>query len=123
MCVNILTFANNLMNFQEKPEQWSKIDMIPLPKSGDLSEPTNYRGVSLSSVVAKCINKLILNRIQPKLEVHLRPNQNGFRPGRSTTAHILALRRLIEGVRSHCKNPLLYILTLKKHLIQSIEKK
>ena len=31
----------------------------------------------------------------------LRPNQNRFRPGRSTTSHILALRRIIDGVKSH----------------------
>ena len=30
---------------------------------------------------------------------YLRPNQNGFRPGRSTTAHILALRGLIKAVK------------------------
>ena len=44
---------------------------------------------------------MILNRIQPEIDKYLRPNQNGFRPGRSTTAHILALRRLIEGVQSN----------------------
>ena len=31
----------------------------------------------------------------------LRNNQTGFRPGRSTPTHILALRRLIEGITSH----------------------
>jgi len=30
----------------------------------------------------------------------LRMNQNGFRPKRSTLAKILALRRLIEGIKS-----------------------
>ena len=43
---------------------------------------------------------MLLNRIQPILDPLLRPNQNGFRPGRSTTSHILALRRIIEGVKS-----------------------
>ena len=94
----LLNFANKLLNDNEKPKQWSEIDMIPLPKTGDLSDTGNYRGISLSSIVAQFVNKMILNRIQPKLDQHLRPNQNGFRPGRSTTAHILALRRLIEGV-------------------------
>ena len=30
----------------------------------------------------------------------MRTNQNGFRPGRSTLAQILTLRRLLEGVKS-----------------------
>ena len=44
---------------------------------------------------------MIFNRIRPKINPHLRPNQNGFRPEKSTAVHILALRRLIERVRSH----------------------
>ena len=44
---------------------------------------------------------MILNRIQPFINPLLRNNKNGFRPGRSTTTHILALRRLIEGIKSH----------------------
>ena len=42
---------------------------------------------------------MILNRIRPHLDCHLRKNQNGFRSGRTTTSQILALRRLIEGVK------------------------
>ena len=94
----ILTFANGLFK-EEKPEQWTTGNLIPLPKSGDLSDFNNYRGIMLSSVAAKMTNRMILNRIQPILDEHLRPNQNGFRPGRSTTAHTLALRRLMEGVK------------------------
>lgn len=56
------------------------------------------------------VNKMLLNRIQPKLDPHLRPNQNGFRPKRSTTAHILGLRRIIEGVkRNHLKAAILFV--------------
>ena len=38
---------------------------------------------------------MLLNRMKPSLEEVLRDNQNGFRPGRSTTSHILALRRIM----------------------------
>ena len=95
-----LSFANKLLQ-GDKPDQWSTNNIIPLPKSGDLSVCANYRGIALSVVAAKITNKMILNRIQPEIDKYLRPNQNGFRPGRTTTAHILVLRRLIEGIRSH----------------------
>ena len=99
----LLEFANKLLNNNIKPDQWSEIDMLPLPKSGDLSLTANYRGISLSSMVATLANKMILNRLQPKIDKHIRPNQNGFRPGQSTTSHIFALRRLIEGVKTRNK--------------------
>lgn len=59
------------------------------------------------------VNKMILNRMQPKMDKHLRPNQNGFRPGCSTTAHILALRRLI-GVKSHNRKAIIIYVDFKK---------
>ena len=41
-----------------------------------------------------------MNRIQPIVDTLLRNNQNGFRPGRVTIIHILAIRRLIEGFKT-----------------------
>ena len=53
---------------------------------------------------------MILSRIQSKTDKCLRPIQNGFRPGRRTTSHVLPLRRLIEGVKSkNLKAIILYI--------------
>ena len=53
---------------------------------------------------------------QVKIDKHLRPNPNRFWPGRSTTAHILALRRLIEheGVKSHNLKAVVVFIDLKK---------
>ena len=110
----LLEFANKLLNDNIKPDQWSEIDMLPPPKSGDLSLTANYRGISLSSMVAKLVNKMILNRLQPKINKHLRPNQNGFRPGRSTTSHILALRRIIQGVKTRNKEAIILYVDFRK---------
>lgn len=96
----VLEFCNDALIDGKKPDQWSVSNIIPIPKKGDLSDPQNYRGISLSSLVAKTLNRMVLNRIKPEFEKILRNNQNGFRPGRSCAQHILALRRLIEGVKS-----------------------
>ena len=96
----LLNFANRLLLNHDKPAQWSTSNIIRVPKKGDLSKAGNYRGISLNAISAKLVNRLILNRIQPTLDKKLRSNQNGFRPGRSTQSQILALRRLIEGVKA-----------------------
>ena len=64
--------------------------------------------------MAKTVNRLILNRIQPALDPLLRYNQNGFRPGRSTTTHILALRRLIEGVKANNLKAIITFIDFRK---------
>ena len=87
----ILSYANGLLTHHEKPDQWSIFNLIPVPKSGDLGDTENYRGIALSVVMAKLTNKMILNRLLI-LDKLLRPNQNGFRPGRSMMSYILALR-------------------------------
>ena len=84
---------------RHKPEQWSLSNISPIPKSGDLRQTDNYRGICLSSVIAKLYNRMILNRIRPAIDPHLRENQNGFRENRSTVAQVLALRRIIKGVK------------------------
>ena len=42
-----------------------------------------------------------MNRIRSLIDPKLRFNQNGFRPKRSTVAQVLALRRIIEGVKAN----------------------
>ena len=96
----ILSFCNNALVNGEKPSQMFLLNTVPIPKSRDLSLSGNYRGISLSSIVAKTYKRLILNRIRPVLDSHLRTNQNGFRVG-TTVGHILALCRLIEGIKSN----------------------
>ena len=110
----VLKFANKLLLNLEKPDQWSESNLIPIAKSGDLRLGGNYRGIMLNSLVLKITNKMMLNRIQPTLDPHLRPNQNGFRPGRTTTAQILALRRIIEGVKSRNLSAIITFIDFRK---------
>lgn len=59
----ILGICNLALTRNEKPAQWSLSNIIPVPKSGDLSNPDNYRGISLTCIAAKMYNCMILNRL------------------------------------------------------------
>ena len=82
--------------------------ILPFPKKGDLGLAKNYRGITLTSIAAKIYNALLRNHREPKIDNILGKNQNGFRRNRSTTSQILAIRRILEGVRA--KNLLATIL-------------
>ncbi len=110
----ILDFCNQALLNNRKPDQWSILNLIPVPKSGDLSNTANYRGISLSSIVAKTYNRMLLNRIRPHLDDKLRPNQCGFREHRSTVSQILALRRLIEGIQDKNLSAVMTFIDFKK---------
>ena len=83
------------------PDQCITSVIVPLPKKGDLSLMTNYRRISLLSIAAKVYNKILLNRIRDEVDLILRKNQAGFRPGRSCAQQIHILRRVLEGFRDY----------------------
>ena len=57
---------------------------------------------------------MVLNRLKPRIENLPRDNQNGFRPGRSTTSHILALRRIFEGAKAKNLTAVMLFIDFKK---------
>ena len=85
----------------EKPEQWSLLNIIPVPKSGNLCDTNNYRGISHSSLIAKLYNRMLIYQIRPVLDPLLRFNRNGLRQNRKNVGQILALRRLKEGIQQN----------------------
>ena len=110
----ILDICNTALIQRDIPRQWAILNIIPIPKSGDLRSTSNYRGISLSSVVAKAYNKMILNRIKTGIDDKLRINQNGFRNNRNTTGHILAMRRILEGAKKKNLPALFTFIDFKK---------
>ncbi|XP_072028291.1 uncharacterized protein [Amphiura filiformis] len=83
------------------PDQWSILNIIPIPKA-EVKEVTTVASAYPQYIVAKTFNRMILKilRIRPEIDRLLRNNQNGFRAGRTTVSHILALRRIIEVVNA-----------------------
>ncbi|KAJ8375765.1 hypothetical protein SKAU_G00063450 [Synaphobranchus kaupii] len=57
---------------------------------------------------------MILNCLRPVLDPLLRPQQNGFREKRMTIEQILALRRIIEGVRNRNLPAIMTFIDFKK---------
>ena len=110
----LLSLCNEVYLNHIPPSAWLLSGILPFPKKGDLTSPSNYRGISLTSLAAKIYNKMLLNRLTPFLEPILRKNQNGFRKGRTTIAQILSLRRIIEEMKNHNKEVTLCFVDFKK---------
>ena len=95
-------YKHSVLKFlPDTPEQWITNVIVPLPKKGDLSLMTNYRGISLMSIAAKVYNKILSMRIRDHIDHVLRKNQAEFLPGRSCSEQIHILRRLIEAFGSY----------------------
>ena len=110
----VLGFVNQAYTEGGIPEKWKILIIVPVPKKGDLTKPDNYRGISLISLVMKLYNRLIMNRLRPALDPLLRTAQNGFRAKRTTVGQIVALRRLLEGVRANNLSCVLTFIDFRK---------
>ena len=93
----LLRHCNAVYN-QNPIDRWTKGCILPFPKMCDFGLAKNYRGITLTSIVAKIYNALLRNHIVPQIDKILRKNQNGFRRNRSTTSQILTIRRILEGL-------------------------
>jgi len=110
----MLGFINQAYEEGSIPEKWKTLVIVTVPKKGDLTKPDNYRGISLISLVMKLYNRLIMNRLRPALDPLLRNSQNGFRQKRTTVGQIVALRRLLEGVRAENLSCVLTFIDFRK---------
>ena len=68
----MLGFVNQAFTTGYIPERWKTLIMARLPTSGDIFNPSIFRGISLISLVMKLHNKMIMNRLRPALDLLLR---------------------------------------------------
>jgi len=93
----LLDVCNKVLNGHTPPWQWKTNVIIPIPKKSTSQHMEDFRGITLMSVTAKIYNRMLLNRICELINALLRPEQAGFRRGRSCTEQIHTLRRIMEG--------------------------
>ncbi len=73
------------------PTEWKMAYVVPIFKKGSVTEPTNFRPVSLTISTCKVMESVIRNVIWPFWDMHhlISCNQHGFRPKCSCTTQML----------------------------------
>jgi hypothetical protein len=61
------------------PNSWSEGNIIRIPKSGDLTNCNNWRGITLLSIPSKVFRIVLISRITEAVDKKLRQEQAGFR--------------------------------------------
>ena len=82
---------NKSLESSEIPDEWKKGKITALFKKGSKKVASNYRPVSLTSIVYKCLEKIVRERIISfmKNEKLFSNRQYGFISGRSTQLQLL----------------------------------
>jgi len=80
-----ITIAFDVNSFKgiitgEVPEDWRLANVTPIYKKGCREDPGNYRPVSLTSVLGKIMEQVVLREITQHVRYNrgIRPSQHGF---------------------------------------------
>ena len=89
--------------------------MVPLYKGkGDMYECSNFKGISLLSVVGKVYGRVLINRIRDTTENVIAEVQGSFRRGRGCTDQIFVVRQICEKYLGKGKDVYFAFLDLEK---------
>ena len=83
------------------PADWNHAFVSALFKKGDRTQAINYRPISLTSIVSKCLEHIIHHHIISHFDQFgiLHDSQHGFRKGRSCESQlILTIHDLAKGL-------------------------
>ena len=98
------------------PRQWREGFIVNLFKKGDREDPSNYRGITLLSVVGKVFCKILNNRLVQVLDKEriLHEGQAGFRVNRSCIDNVYTLNELVQGRLREDKQTYAFFLDIRK---------
>ena len=83
--VNVLhSICQQIWKTQQRPQDWKRSGIIPIPKKGNVKEFSNYFTIALISHTSKVMLKVLQARLQQYVNYELPDVQAGFRKGRAT---------------------------------------
>lgn len=99
-----LKLFNACLSSGQYPSQWSNGYITPLHKSDDSSDPSNYRGITITSAIGKVFNTILNNRLDSFLadKNFINECQIGFTKKARTADHMFILKCLID---KYCSRP------------------
>ncbi|PJE78229.1 hypothetical protein CI610_02839 [invertebrate metagenome] len=105
ICKPLSTLFNLSLTSGIFPTEWKSANVTPVHKKENKSILTNYRPISLLSIVGKLMERCIFKYVHNFLHAHslLSPHQSGFRHGDSPVNQLLAITHDIYSALDHGK--------------------
>ena len=93
----ILKFWEDILNYVE----WHEGQVIPIPKSGDLSDPNKWIGVNLMDIGAKVFSSMMCKRLFKIINLHGVKYQFGYSPGVGYQDCLFTLKNALHARHNH----------------------
>ncbi|XP_058449303.1 uncharacterized protein LOC131429269 [Malaya genurostris] len=103
--VTLLELLNKIWSNGDFPASWRNAIVVPIPKPNcHDTGPAAFRPISLTSCMAKLLERIINRRLITELELNgrLDKRQHAFRPGRGTDTYFAELEKSLPTADEHC---------------------
>ena len=112
----LLHIINLCVTTNDIPDIWKHSRVYPVYKSGDPSDPSNFRPISILPVISKIVERVVQRQLYYYLSANhlLSPTQHGFRPRHSTETALTYISDEILAAFDSGKISLLCLIDLSK---------
>ena len=110
----LVSLFNLVWEKGEAPRDWRDATIVPIHKKGSRMECTNYRGISLMSVVGKVFARVLNVRVKGLTERSVMEEQGGFRSGRGCVDQVFAVKQVIQKMIERDRVMLMAFIDLEK---------
>ena len=95
---------------EEIPSMWKLAYIIPVhKKKGSYLDADNYRGISLTCILSKIYEKILVDYILDEMSHTLSPHQHGFRKGKSCLSNLLeTMEQILNNLNNNQAVDILY---------------
>ena len=70
---SIKLMINAVLNTKTLPEEWNRMDIIPIDKTNGYLEMNQKRGLFLTNIISKCVEKILFKRREKAMLENLSP--------------------------------------------------
>lgn len=113
-CIRLI--FNYSLRWSVLPLQWKQALVVPILKPGqNASDKSSYRPISLTCIICKCIERVILRRLNSHWHGSLvgigpRSKQAGFTEGAGTEYQLLRVREAqLAAIKNHQHRPFVFL--------------
>ena len=98
------SICQQIWKTQQWPQDWKRSVFIPISKTGNAKECSNYHTIALISHASEVMLKILQARLQQYVNCELPDVQAGFRKGRGTRDQIANICWITQKARAFQKN-------------------
>ena len=104
IAIPLSTIYNKSIQTGSVPRAWKRSNVTPFYKGGDVNHPGNFRPISVVSIVAKVLEKMIANQLSLYMESCklFHEHQGAYRRGKSSQQILMfAIDKIVNALDQH----------------------